>query len=104
MLKLNKLPMATNKEQLGHLVDRLQHASPEQVEITNLPDGGLVIHLYAIAPRSKPAEGKIGKWAKVAEELANENLLRDGLGDELRKNARQFQENFVLKSPFDTME
>jgi hypothetical protein len=104
MPKLDKPLMATNKEQLGHLVDRLQHASPEQVEITKLPDGDLVIHLYAIAPRPKPTEGKIGKWAKVAEELANENLLRDGLGDELRKNACRFRESFVLKSLFDAAE
>ncbi len=102
MPKLDKALMTTNKEKLVNAVDRLQHASPEQVEITDLPDGGVLVHVHAVSPASKPTENKKGKWAKVAEELANENLLGDGFGDELRKNARRFRENFVLKSPFDT--
>lgn len=98
MPKLDKLPMATNKEQLGHLVDRLQHASPEQIEITDLPDGGMVIHFYAMAPKSKPAEGNKGKWAKIAEEFANKAPL-NGMSEEFLSYTKEFRENFSLKTP-----
>lgn len=87
--------MAKKKERLEHFVNRLQHASPEQIEITDLPDGGMIIHVYAMALKSKPAEGKKGKWAKIAEEFANKPPL-NGVSEEFLSFTRQSRETFSL--------
>lgn len=44
---------------------------------------------------------KKGRWAGVAEEMAEENLLRDGLDDELREHVHQFRQHFTMKDSFD---
>jgi hypothetical protein len=91
MPKTEEHPMATKHEEITHV---LEQAGEEDIKITHLTDK-VVIHIK-MAPEKKPSEKK-GKWARVADELAEENLLRDGLGDELRENARRFRETFVLK-------
>ena len=51
---------------------------------------------------SKPvSEGnEKSKWAIVAEQMAQENLLDGELGEEIEENNRIFRENFVMKAPF----
>jgi hypothetical protein len=36
------------------------------------------------------------KWAKVAKRLSDADLLRDGLGDKVRRNIREFRNNFAM--------
>lgn len=76
------------------ITDVLRKAGEDDIEIIHRDDE-MVIHIKFL-PKPRPAEKK-GKWAKVADQLADENLLRDGLGDELRTHARRFRETFVLK-------
>jgi hypothetical protein len=92
MPKMKEKPNA-NRTEPDEVLRLLKNARPDQVEATKLPDGSFTIHFIP----EKPAPKEKGKWAKVAERLAEENLLRDGLGDELRKHARHFRETFVLK-------
>lgn len=88
--------MATNIEEA---LKTLQGVQNNQVELSHLEDGSILIR---IIPQKKIKEGpKKGKWAGVAEEMAEENLLRNGLGDELREHVYQFRQNFVMKNPFD---
>ena len=47
------------------------------------------------ASQKNKEEAKKGKWGRVAEE----DLLRDGLGDELRKHVQQFRQNFTMRNP-----
>ncbi len=84
--------MATKREEIIHVLER---ADEEDIEIVHL-NNEMVIHIK-IESKQIPSEPKKGKWAQVAEKLSEENLLRDGLGDELRKHARRFRETFVLK-------
>ena len=83
--------MATKHEEISHV---LEQAGEEDIEITHLPDV-TVIHIKT-APKTKLPANK-GKWALVADKLARENFLRDGLGDELREHARRFRQTFRLK-------
>ena len=91
MPKLEDHPMASKHDEI---TDVLQQAGEDDIEIIRR-SGEMVIHIKFL-PKQKPAEKK-GKWAKVADRLAEENLLRDGLGDDLRAHARRFRETFVLK-------
>ncbi|NIM13780.1 MAG: hypothetical protein GTO45_17050 [Candidatus Aminicenantes bacterium] len=43
---------------------------------------------------------KKSRWALAAEEMSKENLLRDGLGEELRKYIHEFREGFTVKRAF----
>jgi hypothetical protein len=94
MPKMIEKPNA-NRTEPDEVLRLLKNARPDQVEATELPDGSFTIHFIPEKPIPTPKEK--GKWAKVAEKLAEENLLRDGLGDELREHARRFRETFVLK-------
>lgn len=85
-------PMATKREEITHV---LKEAGEEDIEIVHR-NNEMVIHIR-IESKQISSGPKKGKWAQVAEKLAEENLLRDGLGDELRKHARRFRETFVLK-------
>jgi hypothetical protein len=97
MPKLDKKPMATD-QQLQEAREELLHAAPNQVQVNKLPDGAMQITILTI---TKPAETqKQGKWAKVAEELAKENLLGDGRGERLRASMKEFRENFQLRDVF----
>lgn len=88
--------MATNIEEA---LKTLQSAQNNQVELSHLEDGSLLIR---ITPQNKTeGESKKGKWARVAEEMAEENLLRNGLGDELREHVRQFRQNFTMRNSFE---
>lgn len=35
------------------------------------------------------------KWAVVADEMSNENLLHQGLGDHLREQSKHFRQEFM---------
>lgn len=79
----------------------LQKVGEDDIEIIHQRDG-MVVHIKTVAqPQSAVGDEQVekpkGKWAKVAEELAQQNLLRDGLGDELRQHSREFRESFTLK-------
>lgn len=84
--------MATKHEEITHALEK---AGEDDIKIVHLTDE-MVIHIRT-ASKQVPSEQKKGKWALVADKLATENLLRDGLGDELREHARRFRETFVLK-------
>jgi hypothetical protein len=100
MPKLKKQPMATN-DRLENVLRLLQQVRPEQVEVTDLPDGSIEIHF--ILPKPKAPSAEKGKWAKVAEELSREAPLT-GIGEEFLKHAKQFRRSLVLKSPFSETE
>lgn len=94
--------MATD-EQLQEAREELLHAAPNQVRVNKLPDGAIQITILTITKPSNTQ--KKGKWAKVAEELAKENLLGDGRGERLRASMKEFRENFRLRDVFvDTPE
>jgi hypothetical protein len=40
----------------------------------------------------------------TAEEMSKENLLDNGLGEELRKYIHEFREGFAFKDSFDSKE
>lgn len=44
---------------------------------------------------------KKSRWALVAEEMSEENLLGDGLGEELRQYIHEFRDGFVFKDSLD---
>jgi hypothetical protein len=46
--------------------------------------------------------GKKSRWALTAEEMSKENLLDNGLGEELRKYIHEFREGFAFKASFDS--
>jgi hypothetical protein len=91
MSKTKAQPVATKHDEITLI---LQQAGEDDIEIIHR-SGETVIHIKTVS-EPQPAEQK-GKWARVADKLAAENLLRDGLGDELRAHARRFRETFVLK-------
>lgn len=82
--------MATKHEEITHI---LQEAGEEDIEIIHLTDK-MIIHIKTAAKQPSKQQGK---WARVADKLADENFLSDGLGDEVRAHARRFRETFVLK-------
>jgi hypothetical protein len=46
--------------------------------------------------------GEKSRWAQTAEEMAQENFLDDGLGEELRNYIHEFREGFSIKENFDS--
>lgn len=51
--------------------------------------------------KATPSVEKKGKWAKVAEEMAEENFL-GGIGDDVLKWSKEFRESFAFREyPFD---
>ena len=48
--------------------------------------------------------GKKSRWALTAEEMSKENLLDNGLGEELRNYIHEFREGFAFKDSFDSKE
>lgn len=73
----------------------LRNAHPDQLQAVKRPDGTLDIHFVPVKP-ARVGEGK-GKWAKVAEKMAEENLLGEGRGDRLRQAIREFRDNFAFR-------
>ena len=90
--------MATPIEEAREALDG---AHPRDVQVNHLTDGSIQI---IIAANDKPEVLNQSKWAQIADQLAAENFLRDGLGDQLRQHARQFRDNILLKAPFDKLE
>lgn len=74
----------------------LQNARQDQLEAAELPDGSFTIRFIP----EKPVRKEKGKWAKVAEEMAEENLLGDSRGERLRKAIREFRDNFQFRDIF----
>jgi hypothetical protein len=48
--------------------------------------------------------GEKSRWALTAEEMSKENLLDNGLGEELRNYIHEFREGFAFKDSFDSKE
>jgi hypothetical protein len=95
MPKLEDHPMASKHDEI---TDVLQQAGEDDIEIIRRSDE-MVIHIKFLPKQPPPAEKK-GKWAKVAEEMAEENFLGDGRGDRLRKAIREFRDNFQFRDVF----
>jgi hypothetical protein len=86
--------MATKHDEITLI---LQQAGEDDIEIIHR-SGETVIHIKTVSA-PQPAERK-GKWARVADKLAAENLLGDGRGDRLRAAAREFRDNFRFRDVF----
>ncbi len=86
--------MATRQEEALKILKSA--TSDDTVEVTRL-EGGITV--IKVIPQKKGEEkaSEKGKWARVAEELAQENLLGDGRGDRLRKSIREFRDNFAFR-------
>lgn len=89
-------PMATRQEEALKILKSA--TSNDTVEVTHLEGGVTVIKVIPQKKAGQKAPEK-GKWAQVAEELAQENLLGDGRGDRLRKSMREFRDNFAFRDP-----
>lgn len=75
----------------------LKDARPEQVEAVKLPDGSMKIHFRPVKPTPVAGAKRKGKWAQVAEKMAEENLFGNGRGDRLRKAIREFRDSFRFR-------
>ncbi len=77
----------------------LQNARSDEVEIIYLADGRIPIE---IMPRqqNQAVPPEKGKWARIADELARENALGNGLGDKVRSAIREFREQVEFREPF----
>jgi hypothetical protein len=95
MPKTKENPMATKREEITHVLER---TGEEDIEIVHL-NNEMIIHIR-IESKPIPSEPKKGKWAQVAEKLAEENLLGNGRGDRLRKAAREFRDSFRFRDVF----
>jgi hypothetical protein len=68
---------------------------------------GLISKKEALTIEQEKTENKPGKksrWALAAEEMSKENLLDNGLGEELRSYIHEFREGFAFKDNFDSKE
>lgn len=93
----------TTKDRLQNTLRLLGQARPDQVDVIDLPDGSIEIHLLPSKPKEAPAEKGKGKWAKVAEELSRSAPLT-GIGEEFLKHTKRFRKSFRIKSPFSEVE
>ena len=77
----------------------LKNAHPDEVHITRLPDGRTRIE---ITPHEEetPFQSRQGRWARVADDLARENLFSQGLGDKVRASIREFRDGFEFRDVF----
>ena len=77
----------------------LQNARSDEVEIIYLADGRIQIE---IIPRqqNQAVPPEKGKWARIADELARENALGNGLGDKVRSAIREFREQVEFRELF----
>ncbi len=85
--------MATKREKAMTLI---QKAGDSEIEVTALDENTTIIKVAL--PKEKVQ--KKGKWARVAEEMARENLLDGGRGDRLRNSIREFREDFAFRDVF----
>ena len=77
----------------------LQNARSDEVRITYLADGRIQIEV--IPSRQNQAIPPVkGKWARIADELARENALGNGLGDKVRNAIGEFREQVEFREPF----
>lgn len=77
----------------------LENARSDKVRLTRFPDGRIQIE---IAPHSEKAavQSRQGKWARIADDLARENLFGQGLGDKVRASMREFRDGFKFRDGF----
>jgi hypothetical protein len=92
----------TTNDRLQNALKQLQHAPLEQVEVIDLPDGGIEIHFMPVKKQNHD-KSKKGKWAKVAEELSREAPLT-GIGEEFLKHTKGFRKGLILRNPFSETE
>ena len=86
--KENNMEIQTTGKDLSATIEKLC-ITPETVIklIIDTPDR-----------KSNPGEHQ-GKWAKVAEKLARENILSAEMGKSVRKASREFRDNFRFREP-----
>jgi len=88
--------MATTREEALAI---LQQAGSDEVRITYLPDGRIHIEIIPY-PANTATTVEKGRWAQVADELARENYLGNGLGDKMRTAIREFRDSFEFRERF----
>lgn len=83
---------------------------PESAETLNevlkfLLKYGLISKKEALAVEHEETanrQRKKSRWALAAEEMSKENLLDNGLGEELRNYIHEFREGFSIKENIDS--
>jgi len=94
------MPVAKMSQKKIMVADReealavLENAHPDQVRVTHLPDGRTQIEVMPCQETASPSQKR---WARVAAELAQENLLGDGLGDKVRASSGAFRDSFAFR-------
>jgi hypothetical protein len=79
----------------------LQNAHSDEIQITYLADGRIQIEIIPHRQNQAVPSTK-GKWARIADELAQENALGNGLGDKVRNAISEFREQIEFREPFST--
>ena len=77
----------------------LQNARSDEVRIIYLADGRIQIEIIPHQQNQAVPPAK-GKWARIADELARENALGNGLGDKVRNAISEFREQVEFREPF----
>jgi hypothetical protein len=77
----------------------LRNARSDEVRITYLADGRIQIEIIPHQQNQAIPPAK-GKWARIANELAQENALGNGLGDKVRNAISEFREQVEFREPF----
>ena len=88
--------MATDLEDA---IQILKNARPNEVRVTRFPDGRTRIEIAPYQGETTLQSGQ-GRWARVADDLAHENLFGHGLGDKVRASIRDFRDGFEFRDVF----
>ena len=88
--------MATDLEDAIRI---LKKARPDEVRITRFPDGRTRIEIEPHQEKTT-IQSSQGKWARVADDLAQENLLGHGLGEKVRASIRDFRDGFEFRDVY----
>ena len=84
------------------LLIKIPDAPKDRQEIIQfLLDRGLVEEKDLQMEEVQARQGEPSHWARIAKEMADENLLGDGLGDELRAGLRESRETFAFRHDFE---
>jgi hypothetical protein len=83
---------------LENALTLLQNARSDEVRITPLADGRIQIEVIPHQQNQAIPPAK-GKWARIADELARENALGNGLGDKVRNAISEFREQVEFREP-----
>ena len=99
--------MATKQKQSATVGNRLEKArqvlstmDPEMItdiSVTSVHDGMTITIIFRPCADHKEVKKEQGKWAEIANKLSDANPLRDGLGDKVRRNIKEFREHFAME-------